>query len=173
MFPRLALALILILSLGGVHAEDAKTKETPKESPRKSKVEWESTATLAGTITNTTIKGGNGGGNNRRTGQGGKGGYDDTTVKPVYESFTTTAPAFRIKWDVNPTEKRGDIRVMLDKEVERGKSKDWRSAGSVGPIRLGEKGEKFITLGPGNYRLEMTGYSVKYAFTIEEAKKAE
>ena len=166
MLPRLALALLLTCLLTGALAEDTKTKE----SPRKGKVEWEATKTLTGTIVTTTVKRDGAPGN--RSNKGGK-DYDVNTVKPVYENFSAEAAVFRIKWDVNATDRRGDIRVMLDKEVERGKGKDWRSAGSIGPIRLGEKGEKIINLGPGNYRLEMTGYTVKYTFTIEEAKKAE
>ena len=70
-----------------------------EENPaKKSKVEWESTATFTGTITNTTSGGGNGGNGGKHSRRPGGGiNNDNVTVKPVYESFSVTAKAFVIK----------------------------------------------------------------------------
>lgn len=164
--------MILAASATIVSAADCERKSTGGEkaaTSRKSAITWEETASFSGTIITTTVIDADGG----RVRQTGEREYDDTDVLPVYESFATESPVFRLSWEMTPSDRRGQIRVQLQKEVQRGNKKEWRRVVSVAPTRMNHKGEAIYQFGPGNYRLQMTGTTVNYAFTIEEAKRAE
>ncbi|MEX2215890.1 MAG: hypothetical protein WD768_17395 [Phycisphaeraceae bacterium] len=154
-------AIMLLISFSASSVLGADEKEDPKEKspPKKSKIAWESVKSASGKVESTRPRATNG----RVYG----------AEKPVYVEFTIASPAaFRIKFKLEGTEDRGGkLKVALEKEEERGKSKDWKGKGNL-PARVGQEGEQVFTLGPGNYRLELTGEKTKYEFNVEEAVKA-
>ena len=167
MWMVLLAAATLAAGAGDCDAEHAERGRAA--SSRRGPITWEQTASFAGTIITTTVQDADG----QRVRQTGEREYDDTDVKPVYESFVTQSPVFRLTWEMTPSDRRGQIRVQLQKEVQRGTKKEWRRVVSVAPTRMNHKGEAIYQFGPGSYRLQMTGTTVSYAFTIEEAKRAE
>ena len=163
MFIRIwSVLAVAVLAIGvastAVVGEDKEEKTESKEKPasRKSKVSWESVKSASGKIESTTKR---------------KGG-NRYAEQAVYVEFTVASQlAFRIKYKLEPGEERGGkLKVSLEKEEERGKNKDWKSKGNI-PARIGQEGEQVFTLGPGNYRLALTGEKTKYEFNVEEAVK--
>lgn len=87
--------------------------------------------------------------------------------------FSNDAAAFRVKWTTKPVEgkRNANMSMTLFKKMERRGEAEFKRAVTIGNARGESEGVKVLTVGKGDYYIELNGDAIEYEITVEAAEK--
>jgi len=141
--------------------KEAPPKVTPKEKEKKPKstIEWMEIKTAKGVLKKAEYK---------------KGYNKQPELEKV--EFSSEAPAVRIKWTTKaPEGKRGGSLAMTlyKKKDSKGDKATYQRLDRLGSARGDSEGAKTLSLGKGEFYIELDGDVLEYEIVIEAAEKKE
>ena len=144
-----------------VEEKEEKPKLVPKEKEKKPKtvIEWMEIKNAKGLLKKPEYKK-----NNAKQ------------AEPMKVEFSSEAASVRIKGTTKaPEGKRGGSMAMTiyKKKESKGDKETYQRLDRLGTVRSGDAGGKMLSLGKGEFYIELEGDAIEYEITIEAAEKKE
>lgn len=137
-----------------------KEKEKEKEKKPKSTIEWLEIKTAKGVLKKPEYRK----------------GYTQKPAELGKVEFSSESPTVRIKWTTKaPEGKRGGSLAMTlyKKKDSKGDKTTYQRLDRLGSARGDSEGTKTLSLGKGDFYIELDGDVLEYEIVIESAEKKE
>ncbi len=141
-----------------VKEEKPKVKEKEKEKKPRPTIEWTEITTRSGVLKKPEYK------------------KYAKQPEPIRVEFSTEAPTVRIKWTTKTPEgsRGGSMAMSLFKKKESRGSNDkttYQRIDRIGNARGVSEGSKTLSIGKGEFAIELEGDAIEYEITVEYPEK--